>query len=237
MKKNKFMKLASGLLVLCLMTTCVIGATLAKYVTANTTTDQARVAKWGVKVSADTPETFKTSYTKTESGAGIPELTVVSSDTDKVVAPGTSGTAAAFSITGTPEVAVRITFEMTVTSDVMLGQGEYMDINGNTVNLTDDYYPVKFTLNDGTSNVVDGKTLTDVKNYLEDHPIIVEANQDLETEVTYTLSWEWEFDVSIDDDKKDTLLGDIEAGEVSKGSNTVSTDINYSLTITVTQID
>ena len=34
MKKNRFIKLASGLLVLCLMTTCVIGATLAKYTTA-----------------------------------------------------------------------------------------------------------------------------------------------------------------------------------------------------------
>lgn len=237
MKKNKFMKLASGLLVLCLMTTCVIGATLAKYTTANTTTDQARVARWGVKVSADTPETFKTSYTKTESGAGIPELTVVSSPTEKVVAPGTSGTAAAFSITGTPEVAVRITFAMTVTSDVMLGQGDYTDINGNPVHVDTNYYPVKFTLNDGTSDVVDGGTLTDVKAYLEGHPIIVEANVSLAT-VAYTLSWEWAFDEGAGgNDVADTLLGDIEADKVSKGSNTVSTDINYSLTITVTQID
>lgn len=237
MKKNKFMKLASGLLVLCLMTTCVIGATLAKYTTANTTTDQARVAKWGVKVSADTPATFNTQYNKTESGAGVPALTVVSSDSKKVVAPGTSGDAAAFSITGKPEVAVRITFEMTVTSDVMLGQGDYTDINGNLVNVANDYYPVKFTLNDGTDNVVDGKTLTDVKAYLEANPIIVEANHELKTEVTYTLSWEWAFEGVGVNDKADTLLGDIAAGKVDKGSNTVSTDINYSLTITATQID
>lgn len=237
MKKNKFMKLASGLLVLCLMTTCVIGATLAKYVTANTTTDQARVAKWGVQVSAATPATFNTSYTQTESGEGVPAMTVVSSDSKKVVAPGTSGDAAAFSITGTPEVAVRITFAMTVTSDVMLGQGDYTDINGSTVNVANDYYPVKFTLNDGTSNVVNGGKLTDVEAYLEGHPIIVAANVSLAT-VTYKLSWEWAFDEGAGvNDKADTLLGDIEAGEVSKGSNTVSTDINYSLTITVTQID
>ena len=52
MKKNRFIKLASGLLVLCLMTTCVIGATLAKYTTAGSGADTARVAKWGVTVSA-----------------------------------------------------------------------------------------------------------------------------------------------------------------------------------------
>ena len=60
MKKNRFIKLASGLLVLCLMTTCVIGATLAKYTTATDTQDSARVAKWGVRISAAANSAFKT---------------------------------------------------------------------------------------------------------------------------------------------------------------------------------
>ena len=64
MKKNRFIKLASGLLVLCLMTTCVIGATLAKYTTAKDTQDSARVAKWGVRISAAANSAFKTEYDK-----------------------------------------------------------------------------------------------------------------------------------------------------------------------------
>ena len=64
MKKNRFIKLASGLLVLCLMTTCVIGATLAKYTTAGSGADTARVAKWGVTISAVTNSAFATEYNK-----------------------------------------------------------------------------------------------------------------------------------------------------------------------------
>ncbi len=50
MKKNKMLRMASALLVLTLLTTCIIGGTFAKYTTSGTATDTARVAKWGVKV-------------------------------------------------------------------------------------------------------------------------------------------------------------------------------------------
>ena len=106
MKKNKFMKLASGLLVLCLMTTCVIGATLAKYTTGKTASDNARVAKWGVVVDG-TAETFAKTYAKNDNSFTLDTNTVVS--TKDVVAPGTGATMAKFTITGTPEVAVRVT--------------------------------------------------------------------------------------------------------------------------------
>ena len=53
MKKNKFMRLASVMLMLCLITTCAISGTFAKYTTSGTATDTARVAKWGVGVEVD----------------------------------------------------------------------------------------------------------------------------------------------------------------------------------------
>ena len=58
MKKNKFMRLASVMLMLCLITTCAISGTFAKYTTSATATDTARVAKWGVKVVVTGKEAF-----------------------------------------------------------------------------------------------------------------------------------------------------------------------------------
>lgn len=52
MKKNKMLRLASVLLIVVILTTCVIGGTLAKYTTSDSAADTARVAQWGVTVTA-----------------------------------------------------------------------------------------------------------------------------------------------------------------------------------------
>lgn len=51
MEKNRMMRLASALLILTLLTTCMISGTFAKYTTQATGEDTARVAKWGVTVN------------------------------------------------------------------------------------------------------------------------------------------------------------------------------------------
>ena len=53
MRKNKMMRLASGLLVAVLLTTCTISGTFAKYVTSAKADSSARVAKFGVEVTAE----------------------------------------------------------------------------------------------------------------------------------------------------------------------------------------
>ena len=66
MKKNTMMRLAAILLVSVLLTTSVIGGTFAKYTTSDNATDNARVAKWGIKVElgAQKNDMFKTEYAK-----------------------------------------------------------------------------------------------------------------------------------------------------------------------------
>ena len=243
MKKNRFVKLASGLLVLCLMTTCVIGATLAKYTTAKNTQDSARVAKWGVRITAAANSAFATEYNKQDAGY-TGTLSVKSSSSEKVVAPGTSGSAAQFSISGTPEVAVRLSFALTVVNEVKLTAGTYTNTDGATVTLAGDYMPVKFTLSDGSTDLATG-TLGQIADYLNTHPVDYAPGTNLSTTVpTYTLSWAWAFNVSTDADKADTILGDLAAGVtgIKKGSSDIaasdySTEVSYTLTITATQID
>ena len=81
MKKNKAMRMASALLVLTLLTTCVISSTFAKYTTSANGTDSARVAKWGFEANDSSivlDNLFKTAYDKNVNGAA------------DVIAPGTT---------------------------------------------------------------------------------------------------------------------------------------------------
>ncbi len=265
MKKNKFMRLASVLLVLTLLSTCAISGTFAKYVTTATASDTARVAKWGVVLTVPQESSFNTSYTDTQNG-----ITVTSSDTSKVVAPGTSGTAITFSISGKPEVACKIDIAMEVKSDI------FLKTNDGTA-----YYPVKFTLKQtagvyksvgednqvsyGTATteapytVVNGGTLADIKKAVEAASMEkVDPNKDLAS--TYVLTWEWAFDDATNsgsNDAKDTILGNLAADTNYYGTgdsatykavttmptagqeaqNTYSTNLEYSITFTVTQVD
>ena len=53
MKTNKIMRIASGLLVAVLLSTCVISGTFAKYVSTYDGTDSARVATWAFEIDGE----------------------------------------------------------------------------------------------------------------------------------------------------------------------------------------
>ena len=61
MKKTKLMRAALLLLVLTLITSCFVGGTFAKYTTSEKGSDTARVAKWGVEITAN-GATFAEAY-------------------------------------------------------------------------------------------------------------------------------------------------------------------------------
>lgn len=129
MKKNKAMRLASALMVLTLLTTCVISSTFAKYTTSANGEDSARVAKWGFEADDDSivlDDLFAKVYT--------------SANDDKVIAPGTENSvdfSFAYNTTSNtiaaPEVAY--TFKVEV------------DTNGDTT---------KLDLNDSFKWILDG---------------------------------------------------------------------------------
>ncbi|MBQ7224858.1 MAG: hypothetical protein IJX06_04845 [Clostridia bacterium] len=236
MKKNKFLKLASGLLVLCLLTTCVISTTFAKYVTEDSASDTARVAKWGVTVDVEAGTDawgFKTSY---DVGGAI---TVEAGN--KVVAPGTNGTLAQFKITGAPEVDVDIKFDIdeTLIKDVLLPAGDYdksttADLTDGNYTLADDYYPVVYTLintNDPSTILAQGN-LNDIVAEVESLDLSQEANANLADLGVWQITWEWIFNGN---DEADTSLGNVIAGKETIAD--AVTEIAFNLTITVTQID
>lgn len=239
MRKNKMMRLASALLVAVLLTTCAISGTFAKYVTADTSADSARVAKWGVSVVASGDELFNNEYTDTTNG-----LTVKSEDDANVVAPGTSNTefsaaGLTFTIKGAPEVAVKITYDFEATEDIYLGTGDYAnDTTGDTTdsyNVGAVYYPVVYTLTKDGVEVAQGN-LAAIDTYFETlttSSTKIAANTTLDA--VYVLTWAWDFGDSANN-TKDTTLGNLAAGTTTT-TNDYNLDLSYSLTITIEQVD
>lgn len=215
------MRVASALFVSVLLSTCAISNTFAKYVSTGSSENSARVAKWGVTVTG-TPGMFATKYATDDTSFTLATDTVLS--TEDVVAPGTGGTMTNFTITGTPEVAVRVNFE----GKLELGD-KWKDNNGSY------YCPIEITVDDttfkGTSyasveefeNAVNGEIAAFSKDYA--------ANTDLSTigADAPSISWKWAFEGN--DNVKDTYLGD----QATTEGNAATISLN--VTATVTQID
>jgi len=181
--KNKMMRIASVLLVAALITTCAISGTFAKYVTKVSGEDSARVAKWGIILGVSGGEAFADKYKTDENPTEMPnayegEFSVVSSNEDKVVAPGTSSedveTPLTATVVGAPEVATRYILEGKVT-DVVLPAGTYTDYTNlvktddgyayaNKFTLAKDYAPVKWNL-----TIKKGETTLNVANAIYDN--------------------------------------------------------------------
>ena len=244
MKKNTMMRLASALLLLVMLTTCAISGTFAKYITQADVADTARVAKWGVEVTA-TGSLYEEQYAndgeveKDEAGKDI-AYTVVSAADDDVVAPGTANAdGLSFSITGTPEVAVNISFNITNVKDVYLPAGTYKDYT--TGNDTADtfaaaeYYPIVYTLKRNGTAIVEG-TMAQIEAYLNEIEGNYEANTILDnTFGDFQLTWAWVFGDSANN-QADTFLGQVAAG-LEPLPDDASINAGATIEIVVAQID
>lgn len=200
MKKKKFLTLVATGLMACLVA-AMGGMTYSKYITTTKTeTQQATAAKWGFVMTADTTELFGKMY---DGSAIVTEDTTdgvsVKANSNKfVVAPGTSGSMT-IAINGTAEVKSQLKIEASGTD--ALSEIYLKKYNGSEVN----YYPVKWTLTDGTdANTVSGK-LSDVLKAFASKGATIKANE--EYTKNYELSWEWPLTTGATNDIYDTIIG------------------------------
>jgi len=233
MKKNKMMRIASVLLVAVLLTTCAISGTFAKYVTTQTGSVSARVAKWGVVIEAESFGMFDVEYeTDDDTATFTGDYSVQSGKTEKdnVLAPGTEGSFADIEITGTPEVAVDVSIVATVSvSD------NWVDADGKF------YCPVVVTVGTTEFNGLDYESATAfaaaIKKELDDKSAQYAPNTNLADTYDNTnldLAWSWAFENATGEkndqtDVKDTFLGDAAVNADLK--------IEIGVDITVTQVD
>lgn len=241
MMKNKAMRIAAGAGVTTLLTMSVISGSFAKYITSGTGTDSARAAKFGVTVTAN-GTMFASEYAKDdENVVGAIAKSVVSSggEDDHVVAPGTKGELLNATITGKPEVAVKVSYEPTLT----LNGWEYTDESSN---LSTEYFPIIFKVGDkkygitgmkdsaGTMVTNGSASVSDLKKNVENAIKAYSKNYAANTDLSLinsdyvNVSWEWAYNGN--SDEKDTYLGNQAA------ANKAST-VELSMKTTVTQID
>ena len=236
--KSKYLRLASVLLVLCMITTCGVSKTFAKYTESAEASDSARVAKWGVSVSVEGDSAFSKQYKKDEA------VTVES--TVKVVAPGTEGTLVSVNVSGKPEVAV--THKVDVNLD--LGDGWVISEGGGNI----EYCPLEFKVGD---TVIYAKTVTagsvaNLELALEEavaNALVTSAGQtkingDLLTKTanetpntdltkTVTVGWKWAYEKTgaqtgaVNSDDRDTKLGTL----------ATMPKITFTLNIEITQLN
>lgn len=251
------MRLASALMVLTLMSTSVISGTFAKYVTSDNATDTARVAKWGVTVTATTTDNtgkvFTNEYTTDESGDGAYTGKAVYTAVDSLVAPGTKNEdGITFTVSGEPEVACEVKIEVAGLDadnnfdvnanvvDVLLPNGTYDDLT--TADTTDEftvavtdkegYFPVVYTLTHNGTSIASGD-LAAIQTALESITTEYDpSSTNAELNEVYKLTWAWEFEGN---EQADTYLGNVAAETID--DDTASTEIKFGVKVSVTQID
>lgn len=262
MRKNRMLRLASALAICVLLTTSVISGTFAKYTTATTAEDTARVAKWGVTF-ANTTGLFAESYKDTAITGSSATVKVGTTDVKKLVAPGTNGTGLGITATGSPEVSYNVTIKLD--DNASMPTLKYTKSGGTTTS----YAPVKFSVYNGSSKLVENKTLDELKGIFSGNNAIytydvatrkyyfdvdldgtisdTEKNAGVAACPNIQIMWEWAYEDS-DNTKKalydelDTILGNAAAGTsatiYSDGSiSDINTDVSLPWTMTATQID
>lgn len=131
MKSAKALVLA---LTLCMLTTSLVGGTVARFRAEDSTRDTAQVTQWGVVLSVS-GDLFGTNYLGAAGGntatSGDTNVTVRSDSVSaldasflKVVAPGTKGQGMTLMLSGTSEVATRQRLGIT-TQNIYLAKGIY----------------------------------------------------------------------------------------------------------------
>lgn len=238
-KKNWTLRAAVLMLALVLITSCFVGGTFAKYVTSGDAGDNARVAKWGVSITAhDTGDVFAKEY---DAIAGQ-DNTVIAGGEYKVIAPGTKkDNAALVTLSGKPEVSVKVTYN-----------AEHFSLTGNWIGDENNtfYCPliIKVTGKVGdavkteTINCVEKTSAAEVETAVKNAVAACSATYGPNTDLSAVagdglkISWEWPFEGTANQgqtDAKDTYLG-------NQAATAIGLDIpaiHIPVTATVTQID
>lgn len=196
--KNK-KKLLVLLLLLLLASATVITTAFAKYTESKNAGGTAQVAKFGITIGSGEGTLFQDKYEKTEK-------VIIKSATSgtNVMAPGASGSLTGITVTGTPEVAAKVTITPTVTvsgwsygtDTVVYYFPLVVKVAGTPVSFTD------ITTDDGIKTAIENAIKTAMSNKTSWE---FEAGTDLSDISVPSIEWSWDFTAD-GADAKDTEL-------------------------------
>ncbi len=219
MKTNKTMRIASIILVAVLLSTCAISGTFAKYISTDSTTDNARVAYWGWGSDTITAEIdlFDGNYTD-----------VVSADSANVVAPGTAKSSSIplqYNVNGETK-APEVDYKYDVKAEATSTNGyDALDANANFKWTLTNAEGTKNTYNTVADLVAAINALSEAKIEAGNLP----AGYAEDGSAAYEIGWAWTFETADDADQ--------DAEDTAMGNDTTPDDVTITITITVTQLD
>lgn len=238
---KKKMSLLIVLVMAVVATTYSVSGTYAKYTSKVDLTDEARIAKWEFKADGSTVDKnidlFATSYLYNGT------TYVKSSDTSKVVAPGTKGEYT-FKLEGNMEVRYTLKFAIDATKDFVV----YYDVvDGKVANMSttndgqaNEYRPLRYSItyvdNAGVTHTdIANVTTVDLKTALDAYNAKLLANKGFgpgAMKQQYTIAWAWD---------KQTTVDGIDGDQVDKldtfaGENLSTNTIEMGVSVTATQL-
>ncbi len=202
MKQNKTYKILTGLTLVTILTTTVIGSTMANFTSASDVNDSAKVAVCNLAVTGE--DLFNKSYISDVKELKESSTYTVKAD-NKTLAPGTRNEVF-LKVNGETEVYVDATHSIDVEFD-----GDWVDGDGNF------YCPIEFKIirynSDTTKDeyTVSGSTYTSKQDLLDALAANVchstyRANAAFQDYIPVSISWNWPFSSSEANNAKDTAL-------------------------------
>ncbi len=246
-KKNVMMRVASGLGVAVLLTTCAISGTFAKYTSSVSGTDQARVAKWGFEAPASIEINDLFSYS--DSGVLNTDGTVTG-----LIAPGTTNSETfGFSYDTTsnsvakPEVAY--TFTVAATGEC----GNTIKNNSNIKWYLDNALAPAYT-GTGTDadpqykagswdaliqaiNALDGEAGENGKTYAANTLPTAFYGTTINGAATHSVKWEWVYETADDTTTTENEQSAQDTTDTGMGNADDLAEVKLTITITATQVD
>ncbi len=235
MEEKKRSKRSILLLIIIFLLIAVIisgSVTFAKYITSETTGSHgANVAKWGFTIEVDANDLFSDAYNRsTQVSYGDADIDVkADSENTNVVAPGTKGSMT-FTIKGTAGVYSKLT----ISTPGEIRDVELVESNGGEN--SQPYRPVKWTLKKGDTAILTDTSLNEIVNELKGYSQeAIKPGQKLAHEGTYTIEWRWDLSEGGENDRRDTIIGQIANGAVIENCK-ATTNIKFELNICIEQI-
>lgn len=221
MRKNKMMRLASGLLVAVLLTTSMISGTFAKYISEASGEDSARVAKWsfqvgGKDIAAKNEVTFDLFATIVDTVL-VDGQEVADTDVDEqLIAPGTKG---------------RFDIVLTNASEVT---AKYAIAFEETIDQDDKDIPIQYSLDGVTwKNTVAELNMTAGESTTL--PTALKATKENPATKTVTVYWQWAFETGAAVEEGMTEQKEGDATDTALGI--AMPTVTVKATITATQVD
>lgn len=207
MKKNRLFVLGIITMFVAILSLTLVSGTMARYTSTATGSDTARVAKWsvlveGVDAAGTVVKNFDVNLFDTikDSDGTSNETDVESKDTDRVIAPGTSGSFE-INLENNSEVSTSYAIDFTVTKTDNTIPVQFSKDNTNWVNSIDDLDIAMDNADSPTNNRLDA----------------------IDGTTSVTIYWRWAYNGN---DTTDTTLGAAGTAEITVAVKVIFTQID-----------